>query len=113
MQLGLTREELAKRMETSHSLSPALRADSTDSASATMRKLAKALDAHLVYGFQDEAPELESRRTPKRELVMSAADLLVDRRTSIEAILARHGEQRLDPEEFERHFGSLPADDED
>jgi hypothetical protein len=34
------------------------------------------------------------------------------RDTSVEAILARHGEQRLDPEEFERHCGSLPADDE-
>jgi hypothetical protein len=32
--------------------------------------------------------------------------------TSVVAILARHGEQRLDPEEFERHFGSLPADAE-
>jgi hypothetical protein len=32
--------------------------------------------------------------------------------TSIEAILARHGEQRLDPEEFERQVGSLPTDDE-
>jgi hypothetical protein len=26
-------------------------------------------------------------------------------------ILARHGEQRLDPREFERHFGSLPTDE--
>lgn len=34
------------------------------------------------------------------------------RDTSVEAILARHGEQRLDPEEFECHFGSLSADDE-
>ena len=34
------------------------------------------------------------------------------RDTSVEAILACHGEQRLDPEEFERHFGLLPADDE-
>jgi hypothetical protein len=34
------------------------------------------------------------------------------RDTSIEAILARHGEQRLDPQAFERHFGSLPTDDE-
>jgi hypothetical protein len=32
--------------------------------------------------------------------------------TSVEAILARHGEQRLDPKEFERQFGSLPTDDE-
>lgn len=31
---------------------------------------------------------------------------------SVEAILARHGEERLDPEEFERHFGSLPADED-
>jgi hypothetical protein len=34
------------------------------------------------------------------------------RDTTVEAILARHREQRLDPEEFERHFGSLPADAE-
>lgn len=32
--------------------------------------------------------------------------------TSVEAILARHGEQRLDPEEFELHFGALSIDDE-
>lgn len=31
---------------------------------------------------------------------------------SVEAILARHGEQRLSPEEFDRHFGSLLSDDE-
>jgi hypothetical protein len=34
------------------------------------------------------------------------------RDTSVDAILVRHGEQRFDPEEFERHIGSLPADDE-
>jgi hypothetical protein len=34
------------------------------------------------------------------------------RDNSVEAILARHGEERIDPEEFERHFGLLPADDE-
>ena len=32
--------------------------------------------------------------------------------TSVEAILARHGERRLDPAEFERHFGDLPRDGE-
>lgn len=32
--------------------------------------------------------------------------------TSVEAILARHGESRLSPEEFERHFGDLPTDGE-
>jgi hypothetical protein len=34
------------------------------------------------------------------------------RDTSVEAILARHGEERLSPEEFDRHFGSLPTDAE-
>lgn len=34
------------------------------------------------------------------------------RDTSVEAILARHGEQRLDPEEFEHQFGSLLTDAE-
>jgi hypothetical protein len=32
--------------------------------------------------------------------------------TSVVAILAPHGEQRLHPEEFERRFGSLPTDAE-
>jgi hypothetical protein len=32
--------------------------------------------------------------------------------TSVEAILARHGETRLSPAEFERHFGDLPTDGE-
>jgi hypothetical protein len=32
-------------------------------------------------------------------------------RDTVKAILARHGEQRLNPQEFEREFGSLPTDD--
>lgn len=32
--------------------------------------------------------------------------------TSVEAILARHGERRLSAEEFEDHFGDLPRDGE-
>ncbi len=32
--------------------------------------------------------------------------------TSLEAILARHGERRLSPREFEGHFGDLPQDGE-
>lgn len=32
--------------------------------------------------------------------------------TSVEAILSRHGERRLTPEEFAEHFGHLPQDDE-
>ncbi len=31
---------------------------------------------------------------------------------SVRAILARHGERELTPEEFERHFGLLPTDGE-
>jgi hypothetical protein len=33
------------------------------------------------------------------------------RHTSLAAILERHGEERFGPEEFDRHFGSLPTDD--
>jgi len=32
--------------------------------------------------------------------------------TSVDAILARNGEKRLAPREFERHFGGLPRDGE-
>ena len=31
---------------------------------------------------------------------------------SVKAMLARHGERGLTPEEFEQHFGQLPTDDE-
>jgi ribosome-binding protein aMBF1 (putative translation factor) len=71
MQLGLTQEELAKRMGTSHSVISRLESGQHRFSFATMRKLAKALDTHLVYGFQDEAPNPTSRRKPKRELVVS------------------------------------------
>lgn len=36
----------------------------------------------------------------------------VDKESSVESILARHGEQRLSAEEFEDHFGDLPRDGE-
>lgn len=31
---------------------------------------------------------------------------------SVKAMLARYGERKLTPEEFERHFGELPTDGE-
>jgi hypothetical protein len=31
---------------------------------------------------------------------------------SVKAMLARHGERKLSPEEFEQHFGQLPTDGE-
>lgn len=46
------------------------------------------------------------------EAALAALEAVEGSDTSIEAVLARHGEQRLDPKEFERHFGSLPGDDE-
>lgn len=36
----------------------------------------------------------------------------VDEETSVESILARHGERRLSAEAFETHFGDLPLDGE-
>jgi hypothetical protein len=36
----------------------------------------------------------------------------VDEETSVEAILARRGEQHLSAEEFDDHFGALPRDGE-
>jgi ribosome-binding protein aMBF1 (putative translation factor) len=72
MQLDLTQEELAKRMGTSHSVISRLESGQHQISFATMRKLAKALDTHLVYGFQDEAPSSTSLRTPKRDLVVTA-----------------------------------------
>jgi hypothetical protein len=59
--------------------------------------------AHAVL---DHLPE------NRLEAALAALEAVEGQDTSIEAILARHGEQRLDPEEFERHFGLLPSDDE-
>jgi ribosome-binding protein aMBF1 (putative translation factor) len=72
MQLGLTQQELAERMGTSHSVVSRLESGQHRFSFATMRRLAAALETHLVYGFQDEPPDSTSRRTPKRELVVSA-----------------------------------------
>ena len=46
------------------------------------------------------------------DAALAALEAVEGRDTSVEAILARHGEQRLGPEDFDRHFGSLPTDDE-
>ena len=46
------------------------------------------------------------------DAALAALEAVEGHDTSVVAILARHGEQRLDPEKFDRHFGSLPADDE-
>ncbi len=36
----------------------------------------------------------------------------VDRETSVESVVARHGEQPLSADEFGDHFGDLPRDGE-
>ncbi len=64
----------------------------------TTREKARAVLDHLPEDRVDAA--------------LAALEAVEGRDTSVEAILARHGEQRLDPHEFERQFGSLPTDDE-
>lgn len=59
--------------------------------------------AHAVL---DHMPE------DRIEAALAALEAVEGRDSSVEAILARHGEQRLSSDEFERHFGSLPSDDE-
>jgi transcriptional regulator with XRE-family HTH domain len=69
MQLGLTQEQLAERMGTSHSVVSRVESGQHKFSFATMQRLARALDTRLVYGFQDEAPAAKSARAPKPELV--------------------------------------------
>ena len=59
--------------------------------------------AHAVL---DHLPE------DRIEAALAALEAVEGKDTSLEAILARHGEERISPEEFDRHFGSLPTDDE-
>jgi len=59
--------------------------------------------AHAVL---DHLPE------DRVEAALAALEAVEGRDTSLEAILARHGEEQLSAEEFDRHFGSLPTDDE-
>lgn len=69
----------------------------------TIRCMTTRDKAHAVL---DHLPE------DRVEAALAALEAVEGRDTSVEAILARHGEQRLSPEEFEDHFGSLPSDDE-
>jgi transcriptional regulator with XRE-family HTH domain len=70
--LGLTQQELAERMGTSHSVISRLESGQHSASLATMRRLAQALESHLVYGFQDEAPDTGASSAPKRELVVAS-----------------------------------------
>jgi hypothetical protein len=59
--------------------------------------------AHAVL---DHLPE------DRVEAALAALEAVEGRDTSLEAILARHGEEQISPQEFDRQFGSLPTDDE-
>jgi hypothetical protein len=59
-----------------------------------------------AHALLDHLPE------DRVDAALAALEAVEGRDTSVEAILARHGEQRLDSDEFDRHFGSLPTDDE-
>lgn len=72
MQLGLTQKELAERMGTSHAAISRMESGQHGVSFSTMRRVAKALNTRLVYGFEDEVTEKKSRRAPKRDLVVSA-----------------------------------------
>ena len=64
----------------------------------TTREKAHALLDHLA---EDRVPA-----------ALAALEAVEGRETSVAAILARHGESLADPDQFDRHFGSLPSDDE-
>ena len=54
--------------------------------------------AHAVL---DHLPE------DRVEAALAALEAVEGRDTSLEAIMARHGEERISPEEFDCRFGSL------
>ncbi len=56
--------------------------------------------------------EMPEERVPVALEALEAVIWGEDADTSVKAILARHGERRLDPTEFERHLGDLPRDGE-
>jgi hypothetical protein len=74
-----------------------------DGSAVTIPSVTTREKAHAVL---DHLPE------DRVEAALAALEAVEGRDTSVEAILARHGEQRLDPQEFERQFRSLPTDDE-
>jgi hypothetical protein len=53
--------------------------------------------------------EIPEERVPA---ALAALEAVEGKETSVEAILARHGERRLTGEEYGRSFGSLPSDEE-
>jgi transcriptional regulator with XRE-family HTH domain len=52
--LGLTQQELAKRVGTSHSVISRIESGQYPTSVTTLRRLADAFDTHLLVGFSDE-----------------------------------------------------------
>lgn len=52
--LGLTQQELAERVGTSHSVISRIESGQQPTSVTTLRRLAAAFETHLVIGFSDE-----------------------------------------------------------
>jgi transcriptional regulator with XRE-family HTH domain len=63
-ELGLTQEQLAERMGTSHSAISRIESGQHRTSVATLERLARALEVRFVIGFKTGSPE-----APVRELV--------------------------------------------
>jgi transcriptional regulator with XRE-family HTH domain len=67
--LGLSQAQLAKRMGTSHSAISRIESGQHPTTVQTLRRLAAALDTHLVVGFADDIPGLQSTGASAADLV--------------------------------------------
>lgn len=64
-ELGLTQAQLAKRMGTSHSAISRIESGQHATSVDTLRRLAGALETHLVVGFHDHPERLEHEAISK------------------------------------------------
>jgi ribosome-binding protein aMBF1 (putative translation factor) len=67
-ELGITQQELAERMGTSHSVISRLESGRHNISMTTLHRLARALDVKLVYGFESNDGDAGSE--PTRSLVV-------------------------------------------
>lgn len=72
-QLGLSQAELAKRMRTSHSAISRIESGQHPTTVQTLRRLADALQTHLVVGFADDITDLVGHGPDKRHADLVAA----------------------------------------
>jgi transcriptional regulator with XRE-family HTH domain len=72
-QLGLSQAELAQRMGTSHSAISRIESGRHPTTVQTLRRLADALETHLVVGFADDIADLGSTGVGARQADLIAA----------------------------------------